>query len=128
MILLDTHAWVWYVDENDELSDMAARTIDQALHVGICSISCWEVATLVRKGRLELSVTPETSVEQALNLPGVELIPLPWRAATRAGTEQFNFDKDPADRMIAATAAEQDIPLVTKDTRLHECQFIKTIW
>jgi len=53
VILLDTHAWVWFVNGDARLSASAAHAIDRELRVGISAISCWEVATLVRKQRLE---------------------------------------------------------------------------
>lgn len=129
MIVLDTHAWVWWIAGSDRLSDEARSAIENEPCLGICSISCWEVAMLVSKERLELIVPVEQWVQDTLALPGVELLPLSARAAVRAATDdRFGPEADPADRMIAATAIEHEAPLVTRDRRLIEMSHVETIW
>ena len=53
MIVLDTHAWIWWVAVPDKLSARAHHAIDAAEALGVCAISCWEVAMLVARRRLE---------------------------------------------------------------------------
>ena len=55
MIILDTHAWIWWVNESKKLSDKAQAAIQQADSVGISAISCWEVAMLVGKERISIN-------------------------------------------------------------------------
>jgi PIN domain nuclease of toxin-antitoxin system len=58
LIILDTHAWIWWNAEPDKLSGPARQAIDEADEVGICPISCWELAMLVSKNRLKLDRAP----------------------------------------------------------------------
>jgi PIN domain nuclease of toxin-antitoxin system len=128
VILLDTHAWIWWASGDGRLSAPAAQRIDDEPRLGISPISCWEVATLVRKGPLKLRHEVETWIDHALHLRGIELVPLSWWGATLAGTERLDFDKDPADRLIAATALEHELPIVTCDANMHAFESIETIW
>ena len=78
MILLDTHIWVWYVDESARLRVRHREVI--AAHVAdglaLSVISCWEVAKLVEYDRLDLDVPVNEWIEQALAFPGIRLIEL----------------------------------------------------
>lgn len=75
MIVLDTHAWIWWAAGSARLPAVARHTIDGAASVGVCAISLWEVAMLIAKRRLELDRDPLEWVKQALALPRVELVP-----------------------------------------------------
>jgi PIN domain nuclease of toxin-antitoxin system len=95
--------------------------------VGIAAISCWEVAMLVEKARLDLDRDVLVWVQQALAQPRCTLLPLTAEvavAAARLGSE----GSDPADRLIAATAISQRAALVTKDQRLRRSKHLQTIW
>ncbi len=63
MIILDTHIWVWWVDDSQQLRDRKRQTIQDNVQsgLGVSAISCWEVAKLVEYGRLELACTVETA-------------------------------------------------------------------
>ena len=76
MIVLDTHAWLWWVSDPSRLSRAAHRRIRAATQIGISAISCLEVATAVTKGRITLDRAVLDWLEQALSLPKLELIPL----------------------------------------------------
>jgi len=56
MILLDTHAWLWWATQSKKLSPKAKKLIDKSDEIGVSVISCWEVAMLVEKGRLGFSI------------------------------------------------------------------------
>jgi PIN domain nuclease of toxin-antitoxin system len=128
VILLDTHAWIWWVSDPSRLGKKAARAIRSARAIGVAAISCWEVATLVQKGRITLNRGALEWIEQSLALPGVELLPLTPAVAVRGSQLGPVFPGDPADRLIAATALVQSVPLVTKDERLQEVTFLTTVW
>ena len=83
---------------------------------------------LVRKGRLKLRMPTEQWIQGSLDSPGVDLLPLSAQAAVHAESGAFDSETDPADRMIAATAIEHDVPLVTHDRRLTELPQVQTIW
>ena len=129
MIVLDTHAWIWWVSEPSLLSDRAATAISQSKTVGICPISCWELSTKVANGKLTLDREVTVWVKQALTRARVNLVPFSAEVAVRAGQlGKMGFHGDPADRIITATALEHRAPLVTKDRRISEFSLVQTIW
>jgi PIN domain nuclease of toxin-antitoxin system len=128
LILLDTHAWVWWAAEPRKLSPRARKAIESAEEIGVSAISPWEVAMLVSKFRLELDRDVLLWVRQALALPRVTLIPLSPEIAVASTTLGLAFPGDPADRIIAATALRLRAPLVTRDRRLRSLKTLSTIW
>lgn len=85
--MLDTHAWIWWVAAPQQLSQPARAAIDSAMErqeVCISSISSWEVALLVRKGRLELTLPVDEWIAKSEALPFVRFIPLDNRIAFRS--------------------------------------------
>ena len=105
MIILDTHIWVWWVTGNPRLTSQQQQWIQdyQSVGLGISIISCWEVAKLVEKKRLVLSINVEQWLQQALAYRGVQLLNLTVPIVVRS-TELTGFHNDPADQIIVATA------------------------
>jgi PIN domain nuclease of toxin-antitoxin system len=128
MIVLDTHAWVWWATSSQGLSKNAAKTIHGARTVCISAISCWEVAMLVAKRRLVFDRDVEVWLDLALRLPGVELVPLSPRIAVRSARLEEGFLGDPADRIIVATALEYGCAVVSKDKRMRGYPRVRVIW
>ena len=83
MILLDTHMWVWWVDDNQQLADRQRHLIQDNVRHGleVSAICCWEVAKLVECERLELACPLAEWMERALAYPGIQLIELTPRIA-----------------------------------------------
>ena len=128
MIVLDTHAWVWWATESKQLSARARRAIEESDALGISVISCWEVAMLVEKGRLGFNQSTELWIERALEFPALTVLPLTPVTATMAVRLPAPFHGDPADRMIVATCLKIEAQLVTKDRALRRWRHIDTIW
>lgn len=128
MIVLDTHAWIWWVSDPRQLGKAGRRAIRSSRSIGVAAISCWEVAMLVEKGRIAIDRAVLEWIEQSIALPGLQLLPLTPAVAVRAAQLGPAFPGDPADRLISATALVQSVPLVTKDERLRELPMLKTIW
>ena len=129
MIVLDTHAWVWWVGETGDLSHAAERAISEAERIGVCTISCWEVAMLVARRRLELTPDVGRWVVAALAMPRVVELQLDARTATRAGgLDREDFPGDPADRIIYATALERGARLVSRDTDITAFDRARVLW
>jgi PIN domain nuclease of toxin-antitoxin system len=129
LILLDTHAWVWWIGGSRELSRRARETIEAATtdgSVAVSAISCWEIGTLVRKGRLELTSSAADWIARCEALPFFSVVPVDSRIATRA-SEFAQDHHDPADRIIAATGMTLGVQLVTKDRRLAAFG-VSTLW
>jgi len=127
VIVLDTHAWVWWVTKPERLSLPSRAAIEQAPAVGIAAISCWELAMLVQKRRLGLDRDVLTWVRQAFALPRATLLPLIPEIAVAAVRLPENFQGDPADRLIVATALHHGAALVTKDQRIRKFTAVRTI-
>lgn len=128
MIVLDTHAWVWWAASSPSLSKRAARSIRVARTLYVSAISCWEVAMLAAKGRLVFDRDVEIWLDLALALPGVQLVPLSPRIAVRSARLEESFLGDPADRIVVATALEYSCPIATKDKRIGNYPKVRVIW
>jgi PIN domain nuclease of toxin-antitoxin system len=131
LIVLDTHAWVWWVSNPERLSPAARERIDseaaeQQVHVS--SISCWEVALLVKKGRLELSLDLGEWIGRSEALPFLRFFPVDNQVALLSNQLPGELHQDPADRMIVATASILGATLITKDQKLREYPHIETFW
>ncbi|MGA2206854.1 MAG: type II toxin-antitoxin system VapC family toxin [Terracidiphilus sp.] len=123
LILLDTHALVWSVEERPRLGSGAKRAINIAARlnqVAVSAISPWEIALLVSKGRLNLSTDVMVWVREALSKPGVNLVPLEPEIAVASTRLPFEMHPDPADRILVATARHLGATLVTADKSLLE--------
>ncbi len=130
MIVLDTHAWVWWVARDPQLSAAAAREIDRAMGTGklyVSSISAWEVALLVHRGRLELTMEVGDWIARSEALPFLGFVPVDNRIALRS-VELTSLHEDPADRLIVATALSLGARLVTRDRKLHAFDGVETVW
>ncbi len=129
MIVLDTHAWIWWVSEPQRLSSAARSALDYAKAAGVCPISAWEISTKVAQGRLTLDRDVALWVRQALARPPLELLELTAEIAVAAGQlGKAGFHGDPADRLIVATAIHLGAQLVTKDDRIRDFGGVKTVW
>ena len=127
MIVLDTHAWLWWTSKPELLSQPAKDTINAADVIGIAAISCWEVSMLAAKGRIELDRSALAWVQEALFADRVLLLDLPPHVAVMAAELAWD-NGDPSDRIIVATAIVHDAPLVTKDRRMRDFAAVTTIW
>ncbi|MFZ1536578.1 MAG: type II toxin-antitoxin system VapC family toxin [Chromatiaceae bacterium] len=120
-ILLDTHALVWLVSGNARLGIQARSVIQHAAAKNLLLVSAitpWEIAMLVRKGRLTLDRDVGDWVETSLKLPGIWLEPLSAQVAIASTRLPGAIHKDPADRIIAATARHLGAILLTEDNLL----------
>lgn len=129
MILLDTHALVWAVAESKRLSGPAAGAIRHARRkdgLAIAAITLWELAALIARGRIQAYGTVEASVR--LLVEGVIIRPLTAEIAALATQFPDDYPRDPADRLIGATARAEGLLLVTRDERIRRCPLVKTVW
>jgi PIN domain nuclease of toxin-antitoxin system len=130
MIVLDTHIWVWWVHEDEQLTQAQREVItaNETDLIGVSLISCWEIAKLVEYGRLELPCSLEEWFEQALSYPGVQLLTLTPEIAIESTQLPGEFHRDPADQIIVATARVYGCPLVTSDDKILSYPHVTTIW
>lgn len=127
-LILDTHAWFWWISDPQQLSKTGLRAIDGADRIRISVISCWELALAVQRDRIRLDRDVDDWMEVALRAPRSELVGLTLTAAIAATRLPGDIHRDPADRFLVATARELRCPLVTADARLRAYPHVQTIW
>jgi PIN domain nuclease of toxin-antitoxin system len=132
VIVLDTHALVWWVAEPKRLPAKARRLVDGYVDAGkpvsVSSISVWEIAMLVSRGRLAFTMEPSAWIARVEALPFLTFIPVDYRIAVRAVELEGFAHRDPADRIIVATAIAAGATLVTSDARIRGYSGVKTTW
>ncbi len=129
MILLDTHILVWAVAGRNKLSRNAERAIAKAQQEGglaISAISLWELASLLARGRIQAYGTLDASIR--LLVEGCSILPITPEIAALATQFPEDYSKDPADRLIGATARAEGLELVTRDENMLRSPLLKTVW
>jgi PIN domain nuclease of toxin-antitoxin system len=120
-LLLDTHAWVWLMIGDEELSARARAAIERAARRGdvyVSAISVWELGMLVARGRVHLGADVLDGCLEALGRPGLTLAPLAPEVAIASTRLPGRPGADPADRILAATARAYGAAIVTRDRRM----------
>ena len=128
MILLDTHALIWVLDDAPRLGRRAAQIANRALptdRLWTSAISFWEISLLVTRGRLRLTTSPEQFRSRVQGF-GVLEAPLGGDVALEAAT-LASLLKDPADCFVAATARLHHATLMTADDRLIGSGVVDTV-
>jgi PIN domain nuclease of toxin-antitoxin system len=128
MILLDTHIWIWWVDDSPRLSQRHRQIIQERQDdgLGISIYSCWEIAKLVEYGKLELKFSIEDWLEIALSYPNLHALDLTVPIIIKS-TQLPGFHKDPADQIIVATSILLEIPLLTADRKIIDYPDVITL-
>jgi PIN domain nuclease of toxin-antitoxin system len=131
VIVLDTHALLWWVNDPTTLSRRAKKAIDTAVasrSVCVSCISSWEIALLVERGRLRLALDVRDWIRRCEDLPFVAFVPISNAIVIESVRLPDFPHADPADRIIAATALSLGATLVTKDGKLRNYLHVKTVW
>lgn len=128
--VLDTHAWIWMLEAPERLPPGVRRLVRtaSAYPIGLAAISLWEVAMLVHKGRLALSMPIGEWVEQALDPTFLSLLPLTAGVALESARLPAEAPTDPADRLIIATARTRNAALITADRQIQQLPAVRTLW
>jgi PIN domain nuclease of toxin-antitoxin system len=130
VILLDTHVLIWAVDDSKRLSRRAVSEIRRARRGGgglaVSAISLWELASLFARGRIQAYGTIEASVR--LLIEDVTVRPITSEIAALAAQFPADFPRDPADRLISATARAEGLTLITHDQNLRRSPLLNTVW
>ena len=128
MIVLDTHAFLWWRDESPRLSEPARTAIEEAGRIGVPTACCLEIATLDRRGRITLTGGATRWIRAALADPRIEEIPLTAEIAIEAGGLPDTFPGDPVDRVVYATSYVTGSRLVTRDRRITNYDPRRIVW
>jgi len=129
-LILDTHVLVYWLAGDRRLSEEQARHISAATAegpLGVADISLWEIATLVSLGRIELKTPLRDWLEAAVAPPLVRRVGVSPAVAAEVASLPDTFPRDPADRIIVATARVQGAVLLTQDQRIIDADVVETI-
>lgn len=132
MIVLDTHTLLWWASGDEaQLSPRAKRAIKAELKGGrimVSSMSAWELAMLVARARVELSMDIGEWLSVVSQIEAVRFVPVDNDIAVQSVALPGEFHKDPADRIIVATARKLAARLVTADERIRSYPHVQTVW
>lgn len=129
--LLDTHTWIWWHMNPQNLSQKVKRLIrdtskyDELL---LSAISPWEFSKLLEKKRIGISCDPEDWINRALDMPKLRLVPLSPVLAYHSTVLPQPFHNDPADQIIVASAREENAAILTKDERILIYKHVRSLW
>lgn len=130
LILLDTHVVVWLASGDARLSRPAQAAIDEARRsvrgLAISDFTLFELSMLFRKKRFSLAVSPESFLGEMERR--FVILQITANIALQAFALPASYPKDPADRIIGATALVEDIPLITADREIRKSRAVPTIW
>ena len=127
MIVLDTHIWVWWTQDDPLLPSAYKKHINAHLTggLGVSIISCWEIALLEAYGKIALPAPIESWLNTSLNAQHIHLLDLSPKIVVEANHLPGNFHRDPADRLIVATARIHGYPLVTVDGKIRNYSHVQ---
>ena len=126
MIVLDTSALLFWTLDPSRLSPQAHAAIAGAGKIVVSSISLWEIALKVKRGKINLPITVEDYARRLGQVEGLEILPVDLRT----WLDKINLvweHRDPADRTIVALAARLDCPLIASDGVIASF-YRKTLW
>ena len=130
MILVDTHVVVWLAFDQDRISRKARTAIDDARKnadgLAISDISLLELTTLASKGRIRLDISLEAFLQEVASR--FVVLQISGWACARAMGLPATYPKDPADRIIGATALVEGLSLLTADRGIRRSRTVQTIW
>ncbi len=120
-LLLDTHIWLWLISGNPILSPLARKAIDRGKereHLLISPISVWEISMLVERKRISLDMDLTDWLNQWIESPGILIAEFSFQVALLSNKLPGNLHGDPADRILIATAYQENAVLVTADEKI----------
>jgi PIN domain nuclease of toxin-antitoxin system len=126
MILLDTHVWIWWATNDKTLPSRLKTRIREENYVAVSAVSSFEIALLHQRGRLQLALDARTWINEAETAVD-EVLPITSVIAFEAAVMDWSH-RDPADRMITATALQHQLALVTRDRAIRDAHLVETIW
>jgi PIN domain nuclease of toxin-antitoxin system len=130
LILVDTHIVLWLAMEPERISKRALAVIDEARGTGaglaISAMTLVEIGTLFGKRRFHLAISLESFLDEVERK--FVVLPISARACARMPSLPTGYPKDPADRVIGATALVEGMSLVTADREIRRAKVVRTIW
>ena len=129
MVLLDTHVLLWWAVDPDRLSAAAAASLAAMERRGgfASSISIWELGVKIQRGKLDLGISIDEFARRIRKSGIIELLPVTTQVWLRSLDLAWDH-RNPADRVIVATALVQDVPLLTADAEIRCFGGISCVW
>ena len=128
--LLDTHILVWWLNDSSRLSPAQQEIVSSASAKSpllVSDISIWEVATLHSLSRIQLTISLRAWLDKAVAPPLVRRQGISPAIAAELATLPDTFQRDPADRILVATARVLGATLLTQDRRIVEAALVNTL-
>ena len=127
VIVIDTHVWIWWVDDHPRLKREVRDRIDAESDVRVSAIPLLEIATAVSLNRLTLRPSPQHWLSIAQTAEQIRLEPLTDALCLESVRLPGEFHRDPADRIIVALARTLDGELVTADDKILRYSGVRTV-
>ena len=131
MIVMDTHVLVWHALRPQKVSARAKKAIraaEEEKGVVVSEISFWEIAMLLKRGRIQIDVDDLAFMNVLRNAYDYQFRGITPEIASLSVNLPDDINRDPADRIICATAIVSDAALVTADKNLRASKAVKTVW
>jgi PIN domain nuclease of toxin-antitoxin system len=126
-VLLDTHSFLWWIEDSPNLSEKARRIIEDGNNqILVSAASAWEIATKSRLGKLRLPANPEAFVSDHLQANAFQPLPITVSHALHTASLPL-LHRDPFDRMIIAQGQLERVPILTSDVLIHQYD-VTSIW
>jgi len=125
--LLDTHAWIWWIDQDVRLGAKTIAVLDSLSRDQrpfLCDISLWEVAMLVERGRIELDLPLGEWLDAAAHPRSVQIVSITPRIAAEVASLPDSFHRDPADRLIVATSSAMGLRVLSHDRLINRSRLV----
>jgi len=125
--LLDTHAWIWWIDQDVRLGAKTIAVLDSLSRDQrpfLCDISLWEVAMLVERGRIELDLPLGEWLDAAAHPRSVQIVSITPRIAAEVASLPDSFHRDPADRLIVATSRAMGLRVLSHDRLINRSRLV----
>ena len=126
-LLLDTHAFLWWVGASPKLSRRAKAAVAKATNQCLVSVaSGWEIAIKVSLGQLRIDAALDRFLPEQLALNGFQPLAIDFKHTARVARLPFHH-RDPFDRLLVAQAIEEELTLVTADAVFAQYG-VKRLW
>ena len=127
MILLDTHIFIWWVNNDPKLNQIYRKLLENEKEPAISIFTLWEIAKLNQMGKFQFSIPLENWFEKVLKLHNIQSIPFDIKIIVESTSLPGNFHKDPADQIIVATSRVLNIELMTVDEKIINYPHVKLV-
>lgn len=126
-ILLDTHTFLWWINNDAQLSNTARQLIGEAANeILISTVTGWEIAMKAQLGKLTVAADLDPFITAQITQNYFTLLPIKWNHALHIYTLPL-YHRDPFDRMLVAQSQLEQIPILTIDSLITQYD-VKTIW